>query len=160
MSKLTDALDTVEMVYNDVVSIANDMLSELFTPINALVSEVNSKINSLTVEEIRSFVMRLQLRAYEISETKDKSLLKSDLAEALRKEKYAAAFNEAEGTGGTKDNTALLKVSQETIVKTLYELIASLLKTKLDQLQRLVDCLKSVLISRMQEVKLSINSVV
>jgi len=155
--KLDTALDNVEMTYGDVVAIANDMLSSLFNPINALVEEINSKINSYTVEEIRNYMMRLQLRAYEISEIKEKSSLKAELAEALRKEKYATAFNEAQGTAGTKDNTALLAASEEIIVESLYDLVASLLRTKLDQLHRLVDCLKSVLMSRMQEAKLAMN---
>lgn len=154
---LNKALDNVEMTYADVVSIANDMLEPLFTPINKLVEEVNSKINSFSVEEIRNFMMRLQLRAYEISETKEKSSLKAELAESLRKEKYALVFNEAQGTAGTKDNTALLATSEETVVESLYNLVANLLKTKLDSLHRLVDALKSILMSKMQEAKLSMN---
>lgn len=155
---LNEALDKVEMAYGDVVSIANDMLAPLFDPINKLVEEINGGINNFTVEEIRNFMMRLQLRAYEISETKEKSSLKADLAESLRKEKYALTFNEAQGTAGTKDNTALLAASEEIIVASLYKLVASLLKTKLDALHRLVDALKSVLMSKMQEAKLSANA--
>lgn len=160
MSKpnLNEALDKVEMVYGDVVSIANDMLAPLFDPINKLVEEINGRINNFTVEEIRNYMMRLQLRAYEISETKEKSSLKAELAQAVRKEKYALKFNEAQGTAGTKDNTALLAASEEIIVESLYRLVASLLKTKLDALHRLVDALKSVLMSKMQEAKLSANA--
>lgn len=154
---LTEALDNVEMTYSDVVNISNDMLSPLFTPINKLVQEVDSKINALTVEEIRGFMMRLQLRAYEISEIKDKSTLKASLAETLRKEKYAMMFNEAQGTAGTKDNTALLAASEEIVVEALYNLVANLLRTKLDQLHRLIATLSSILISRMQEAKMSMN---
>lgn len=154
---LTEALDNVEMTYSDVVNISNDMLSPLFTPINKLVQEVDSKINALTVEEIRDFMMRLQLRAYEISEIKDKSTLKASLAETLRKEKYAMMFNEAQGTAGTKDNTALLAASEEIVVEALYNLVANLLRTKLDQLHRLIATLSSILISRMQEAKMSMN---
>lgn len=155
---LNEALDKVEMVYGDVVSIANDMLAPLFDPINKLVEEINGRINNFTVEEIRNYMMRLQLRAYEISETKEKSSLKAELAQAVRKEKYALTFNEAQGTAGTKDNTALLAASEEIIVESLYRLVASLLKTKLDALHRLVDALKSVLMSKMQEAKLSANA--
>lgn len=156
--KVDEALNNIEMVYKDIVDIANDMLDTMFIPINALVAEVNSKINTYTVEEIRNYIMRIQLRAYEISETKEKSTLKAELAESLRKEKYANAFNEAQGTSGAKDNTALLATSEETVVESLYNLVANLLKTKLDQLHRLVDCLKSILMSKMQEAKLSMNS--
>lgn len=155
---INEALDKVEMSYGDVVSIANDMLAPLFDPINKLVEEINGRINNFTVEEIRNFMMRLQLRAYEISETKEKSSLKADLAESLRKEKYALTFNAAQGTVGTKDNIALLAASEEMIVEALYKLVASLLKTKLDALHRLVDALKSVLMSKMQEAKLSANA--
>lgn len=155
---LNEALDKVEMAYGDVVSIANDMLAPLFDPINKLVEEINGRINTFTVEEIRNYMMRLQLRAYEISETKEKSSLKAELAQAVRKEKYALTFNEAQGTAGTKDNTALLAASEEIIVESLYSLVASLLKTKLDALHRLVDALKSVLMSKMQEAKLSANA--
>ena len=89
MSKpnVDDALNNIEMAYRDIVDIANDMLNPMFIPINALVAEVNSKINIYTVEEIRNYIMRIQLRAYEISETKEKSTLKAELAESLRKEK-------------------------------------------------------------------------
>lgn len=155
--KLTNALDNVEVTYNDVTSIADDMLSPLFDAINNLVGEINSNINALTVEQIRDYMMRLQLRAYEISETKDKSALKAQLAETLRKEKYAMMFNEAQGTAGTKDNTALLAASEEIVVEALYNLVANLLRTKLDQLHRLIATLSSILISRMQEAKMSMN---
>lgn len=155
--KLTNALDNVEVTYDDVISIANDMLSLLFDAINNLVGEINSNINALTVEQIRDYMMRLQLRAYEISETKDKSALKAQLAETLKKEKYAMKFNEAQGTAGTKDNTALLAASEEIVAEALYNLVANLLKTKLDQLHRLIATLSSILISRMQEAKMSMN---
>jgi len=154
---LTEALDNIEMLYSDVIAIANEMLSPLFTPINKLVEEVNSKINNYTIEDIRNYMMRLQLRAYEISETREKSSLKAELAAAMRKEKYAMMFNAAQGTSGTKDNTALLSVSQEIIVESLYNLVANLLKTKQDSLHRLVDALKSMLMSKMQEAKLSMS---
>lgn len=157
--KLTEALDNVEVTYTEVVHVANDILSSLFVPINNLVSEINSKINTFTVEEIRNYIMRLQLRAYEISETKEKSTLKAELASALRKEKYAAAFGEAEGTVAVKDTTALLSSSAEVVVESLYGLVANLLKGKQDQLHRLVSALSSILISKMQEAKLSSNGI-
>ena len=43
--------------------------------------------------------------------------------------------------------------AENIVVSCLYELVASLVKTKLDSLHRLVDVLKSVLMSKMQEAK-------
>lgn len=161
MSKynLTDALNNVELVYSDIVDIANEMLDQIFEPINSLIDEIrNSGANSST-ESIRGFMFRLQLKSFEISDTKEKSALKAECAEALRKEKYARIFNEASGTSGIKDNTALLGSSEELVVESLYNLVASLLKTKLDELHRLISVLQSILMSKMQEAKLSMNAI-
>ena len=49
--------------------------------------------------------------------------------------------------------TFAIELSHEDVTYALYNLIASLLKTKLDAVHRLVDVLKSILMSRMQEAK-------
>jgi len=151
--KLEDALDRVEMTYKDLVEISNDMLASMFEPINNLVGVINSRINSLTTDQIRDYILQLQLKAFEISETKEKAALKAELAEAIQKEQFAINFNGIDGSAAVKDKLALVATSAETVAETLYNLIANLLKTKLDQLHRLVDALKSILMSRMQETK-------
>ena len=65
---------------------------------------------------------------------------------------------EVDGTAGAKANTALIDTSEETVVQLLYENVSSQLKTKLDQLHRLVNVIQSILMTRMQEAKLSISS--
>lgn len=156
---LTAALAKVEATYADVVDIANDMLQPMFEPINALIAEIRENSAGMPVDSIRDYMVRLQLRSYEISDVKEKSALKAECAEALRKEKYARTFNEAQGTVGIKDNTAFLASTEEIVVEALYNLVASLLKTKLDELHRLIDTLKSILMSKMQEAKLAMNGI-
>lgn len=154
---LTEALNNVEATYAEVVEVANDMLSDIFIPINSLIDEIREAGAGIPVDALRDYMVRLQLRSYEISDIKEKSALKAECAEALRKEKYARTFNAAEGTAGIKDNTAFLASSEEIIVEALYNLVASLLKTKLDEVHRLIDTLKSILMSKMQEAKLAMN---
>ena len=151
--KLEEALMNVQTTYGELVEVANGMLSSIVGPVNELVAEVNSKVNAMSVDQIRDFILRLQLKAFEISEIKEKSALKAELAEALQKEKYAVEFNGADGTAAVKSNIATIAASAEVTSEALYNLIANLLKTKLDQLHRLVDALKSILMSRMQEAK-------
>ena len=153
------ALENVEMTYSDIVEIANDMTKDILAPTDDLVSEINHNLSALTVESIRDYIIRLQLRAYELSEIRERSALKAQCAEALKAEKHAKAFNAAEGSAAVKTNIALIESSEEIVVEALYEYIAGLFKTKLDQQHRLVAALQSVLISKMQEVKLSINSI-
>ena len=161
MAKLSleEALNNVEVTYQEIIPIANDMISDLVEPINVMVDSINQSINNLSNEEIRSYILRLQLRAYQLSEPKEKSVLKATLSEALKKEKYANAYQEASGTNGAKDNIAWLACSEQIVIEALYELVSSLLKTKLDQVHRLVDALKSILLSRMQEAKLTMNAI-
>lgn len=152
-AKLENALTNVETTYGELVEIANSMLKPLFDPINQLVSTINSTINALSIEQIRDYILQLQLKAFEISETKEKAALKAELAETLQKEKFAVSFNSLEGSAAVKEKLALVEASPEAVSETLYNLVANLLRTKLDQLHRLVDALKSVLMSRMQETK-------
>jgi len=152
-AKLEAALTNVEETYGDLVEIANSMLKPMFDPINQLVSVISSTINALSIEQIRDYILQLQLKAFEISETKEKAALKAELAEALQKEKFAVSFNSLEGSAAVKEKLALVEASPEAVSETLYNLVANLLRTKLDQLHRLVDALKSVLMSRMQETK-------
>ena len=79
--------------------------------------------------------------------------MKAELSEALQKEKFATTFNGLDGSATVKEKIALVESSSETVSTVLYELVSSLLKSKVDQLHRLVDCLKSILMSRMQETK-------
>ena len=151
--KLEAALTNVETTYGELVVIANDFLQATFVPIDELVDQINRQINSLSVDQLREYLLMLQLKAYGISELKDKAALKAELAEILQKEHFAISFNGADGSAAVKDKLATVATSSETVTEALYTLIASLLKTKLDAVHRLVDVLKSILMSRMQEAK-------
>ena len=151
--KLEEALNNVELTYKELVEIANDMLNTLFGPINNIVSTLSTTVNSLSIDQIRDYILQLQLKAFEISETKEKAALKAELAETLQKEKFATSFNGFEGSAAVKEKLALIEASPETVSETLYNLVANLLKTKLDQLHRLVAALTSILMSRMSEAK-------
>lgn len=151
--KLDDALNAVEMTYSNLVQIANDMTCSFFEPINEIINLLNDKINSLSTDAVREYMLQLQLKAFSISEIKEKSALKAELAEALYKEKFAENFTGADGSAAVKDKLAQLSTCNEIVVETLYTLVANLFKAKLDQCHRLVDCLKSILMSRMQETK-------
>lgn len=151
--KLETALNEVEMTYANLIQIANDMTQPFFAPIDEMITTLNSRINALSTDAVRDYMLQLQLKAFSISEVKEKSALKAELAEALYKEKFAENFTGVDGSAAVKDKLAQLSTSNEIIAETLYTLVANLFKTKLDQCHRLIDCLKSILMSRMQETK-------
>jgi len=151
--KLQDALEVVDTTYFDIVDIANGAVKPITQEVDDLVKTINLTVNSLSIDQIRDYILRLQLKAFELSEIKEKSALKAELAEALQKEKYAVRFNALEGSAAVKDKLAIVETAPEVVSEAFYNLIANLFKTKLDQIHRLVDALKSILMSRMQETK-------
>lgn len=152
---LNKSLDNVEMTYSQVAEIAGSILEEILKPVDNIINIMGDDINSLSLDQLKDYMWKLQHKAYTLSEVKEKSLLKAELAEMIQKEKSANSYMQAEGTNEAKKSVALLESSEETVVQALYENISNQLKTKVDQIHRLVDCLKSIIMTRMQELKLS-----
>ena len=156
MSKdLNKALQEVEMTYSQIKQIAEDMLAETFFPLNQVVDEIQMNIQNLSIDSLRHYMLQLQLNTFQLSELRDKSAVKAQCAEAIKKEAYATSFLSQEGTAGQKDSNATIAISENIVVECLYELVANLVKTKVDQSLRLIDTLKSILMSRMAEAKIS-----
>jgi hypothetical protein len=152
---LNKALQEVEMTYAEIRQLADEMLMPTFGPINNLVSEITSMIESLSIDSLRYYLLKMQLAAFQLSEIKDRSSIKAECAEAIKKEAYAADYIVQEGAAAVRDSNATLAISDNIVAGCLYNLVAALTKTKLDQCLRLCDTLKSILMSRMQEAKLA-----
>lgn len=151
--ELQAALDNVNMVFGDLKDIANDITRDAFAGPNSLIQDLDM-VNNLSVDQIRDYMLKLSICSFALGETKEKSAIKAEIAEALRKEKMAYSYGEAVGTNSAKENTATIESSNEIIAESLYNLVANLYKTKMDEVHRVVDTLKSILMSRMQEAKL------
>ena len=155
MKFVDKALDVVEATYGELNEIAKDMLDPFFKPVDNIISNLGNNINNLSIETIRNVILELSLSSYKIGEIKDKTGIKAEIAEAVKKEKWAITHNSTEGTVATKENTALLESSPEIATEILYDLVSSLTKTKVDELHRIISALTSVLMSRMSEAKLT-----
>jgi len=155
--KMIDAMNSVYDIYNDMNSLAKDIVKEYTSPIDILVKQVKEDINNLTNEDIRRLELKLSLLAYDLGELKDKTNIAAEVAEIVQDEAQATAWNTAEGNNEQRKNTALLSVNKEKVVSKLYKLVASQIKTKLDETHRIVDTLKSILISRASDRKLTDN---
>lgn len=152
---LSKALEAVEITYVQIKEIADSMLVGPFEEPNRIVAFIQSNIESMSIDMLRDSILRLQLAVYSLSELRDRSGIKASCAEAIRKEAYATNYIGQEGTAGVKDSNTTLAISENIVAQCLYDLVASLTKTKVDQLHRMIDSLKTILMSRMQEMKLS-----
>lgn len=152
---LEEALKNTDTTYNELVEIANKMIKIYADDIDNIIGDVSNNVEHLTNDDIRNVVTKLSLKAYQFGDVKEKSSLKAECAEALRKEAYAKEFSLGDGSVANKDTNATLNISNEIMVEAVYNLVASLFKTKLDELHRIVDTLKTVLMTRLQEAKLT-----
>lgn len=152
---LTNALENCSMVYMDLTKMAKSILEPLTEEANNLIAGIKGNINNMSNDMLRNSILQLSLTSYSFSEVKELSSLRVSCAEILKKEKYAMSFNEADGSVANRENSAVLNSSEEAVVEALYGLVASMLKTKLDEIHRVVDTMKTVIMSRMSEARLS-----
>ena len=155
---LNKALEAVEMTYSQIKEIADSMLAGPFEEPNRIVDFIQYNVESMSIDMLRDSILKLQLAVYSLSELRDRSGIKATCAEAIRKEAYAANYIGQEGTAGVKDSNTTLAISENIVAQCLYDLVASLVKTKVDMLLRMIDSLKSILMSKMQEAKISATS--
>lgn len=155
---LNRALEAVEMTYGQIREIADSMLYEPFSEPNQIVEFIKLNVNNMSIDMLRDSILRLQLAVYSLSELRDRSGIKATCADAVRKEAYATSYIGQDGTAGVKDSNTTLAISENIVAQCLYDLVASLVKTKVDMCLRLIDSLKSILMSRMQEAKISATS--
>lgn len=150
------ALDEVEITYNELIDIAKQMVDDVASDINSLINSIsNQNCYSASVDYLRSTMLELSLKSFSFAEIKDKSLLKQECAEALKKERYAKEFNLSEGSIASRENNATINASEEILTEIIYNYVSSLLKTKLDETHRVIDVLKTILMSKISEMKMN-----
>ena len=83
---LNKALESVEMTYNQIREIADNMLAGPFDEPNRIVGFIQANIESMSVEMLRDSILRLQLAVYSLSELRDRAGVIAACSEAIRKE--------------------------------------------------------------------------
>ena len=70
--KLNKALCELQTNYRELVEVANDMIKDVVAPANELVDRLSSNVNNLSIDQLRDYILQLQLTAYGLSEIKEK----------------------------------------------------------------------------------------
>lgn len=153
--ELQQALDNVEMTYSQISEIADNLIKDYTSDISKIIDYASNNIDHLTNDDLRSLMLRLSIKAFTFGEIKEKSAIKARCAEMLKDEAHAKSFNSAEGSINLRENISILNTGNEIVTEAIYDLIANLFKIKLDEIRRMVDTLKTVLMSRLAEAKLS-----
>lgn len=151
---LQEALKAVDMTYDQLQIIAVGIVKKQTEEVDKLVAQAEG-VKDLTDSQVRNLILLLSIKSYNLAEPKELAALKLECATSIKKEEYAKVFSATEGTVATKENTAFIETTDELMSEAVYDTVAALLKTKVDEIHRIVDSLKSVLMSRMQEAKLT-----
>ena len=154
---LVDGMSDIQAIYNSLNVRAKEIVKNYTKQIDDLIKNVSENVNNLTNEDIRNIELRLSLMAYDLGELKDKTGIAAEIAEIIQDQTEANAWNTAVGNNEQRKNAALLAAAHEKFVAKLYKLVANQIKTKLDEAHRVVDTLKSILISRASDRKLTDN---
>lgn len=149
------ALKAVQMTYDELIEIANKTQRSVLGDLDDLLTATYDGVEDLTNDAVRGLMLKLALRAYSFGEIKEKAAFKASLARSIREEARATQLQLASGTVSAKESAAILAISAEIIAEEIYSLTASLFKTKSDEIHRVVDVLKTVLTTRLNEARLT-----
>lgn len=152
---LNEALENTDTVYQTVAGLVEEITWPIFWNVNATMWEINNNIENLTLDDLRNYINKLQISAWSISEIKEKSWMKWDISTTIKEEAYATSFNWQTGSVAAKENSALLEISNEVLAEKVYKLASNLIKTKTDQILRMIDTLKTILTSKLSEMKIA-----
>ena len=135
--------------------IAADVVSRYSAPIDNIVSKLSKNVDTCTNDELRAIMISLGVETYNLSMHKENAGLKEACATALYKETVAKSFNSNTGTIEARKNQSILESMNSQAVSILYESVAGILNTKLDEAHRLANIINGILISRASDAKLT-----
>ena len=147
------ALAEIDTSYKDLIVIGNGITDRYCKEVDETIKFIHDNVETLTDEDIRKSILKLSMASYSFGDVKEKSAFKSDIADAVKKVAYSQSFNSSEGAIAVRENTSIVNTAEQILASEICNYVASFLKTKLDEIHRCVDSLKSVLISRQAEAK-------
>ena len=157
MRDLSKSLEAANITYDELIPLANSIIKKCTADADKIIEEAKQNVYVMTNDYIRNIMLNLSFTSYSFSELKEKSALKAVCAEILKDENYSIELNKADGTVAQKQSAALLNNIDNVLVEAVYDMVANSIKTKLDEIHRVVDTLKNVLISRQTEAKLAVS---
>ena len=111
-SKVSEALKEIDMTYDSLIELADNIYQDVTGDIDNLVSSIRDGVEGLSNDSIRTLMLRLSISSYRLSEIKEKSAFKASLGQAIREEAYAHNFSANMGEQD-KLNELLTKKMQE-----------------------------------------------
>ena len=157
MIDFTNANNDTTELYDYLIEIANGVMTKYTKTLDDIVHKLSKDIDTLSNEELRSYMAKLCIEAYNLSINREQSSLKEACANALYKEGLATSFNNTSGTVEARKNQSVIDTMDKQAVQMLYSTISDLFKAKADEAHRLTSTLNGILMSRAADAKLQYN---
>ena len=154
MVDIKNAKKEVLDIYKELEPTINSTVKKHSQTIDKIMDSIKSNITTLTNKEIQDYMLQLQIEAYDFAIDKDNSLMKQECAVAVTRTRQASIYNKTDGTQQYRQNQAIEDTIDSQTVQIIYNAVTNQLKSKLDEVHRMINVLSNVLISRNAEAKL------
>lgn len=154
---LQDRIDNNSKLINDLTNkLVADYCKQLDDYVRFIQSILQDSKNPPTAEELDDFVMNLPTLLYFCGEAQENLGIKTDVAKAVKQEKYNEIYNELQkGTISDKTSKAELAVQSEEITRIIYDRAYKIVKEKMNAAYELLSSIKKVISRRLAEYQMT-----
>lgn len=152
---LQDRINNDSKLINDLTNkLVADYCKQLDDYVKFIQSILQDDKHPPTAQELDDFVMNLPVLLYFCGEAQENLGIKTDVAKAVKQEKYNEIYNEVKGTIADKTAKSELAAQSETITHIIYDRSYKIVKCKMEAAYELLSSTKKVISRRMAEYEL------
>lgn len=152
---LQDRIDDNSRLINNLTNkLVADYCSNLDDYVRFIQSILQDDKHPPTAQELDDFVMNLPVLLYFCGEAQENLGIKTDVAKAIKQEKYNEIYNEVKGTIADKTAKSELAAQSEAVTHIIYDRAYKIVKEKMNAAYELLSSCKKVISRRMSEYEL------
>ena len=154
---LQDRINNNSKLINDLTNkLVADYCKQLDDYVRFVQSLLQDDKHPPTAEELDDMAMTLPTLLYFTGEAQENLGIKSDIAKAVRQEKYNSIYNTlSKGTINDKVNQTESQIQNEEVTKIIYERAYKIVREKMTAAYELLGSIKKVITRRIQESSLT-----
>lgn len=143
-----------KMINNLTNKLVADYCKQLDNYVTFVKSLLEDNEHPPTAQELDDIVMNLPVLLYFCGEAQENLGIKTDVAKAVKQEKYNEIYREVKGTIADKTAKSELAAQSETVTHIIYDRAYKIVKEKMNAAYELLSSCKKVISRRMSEYEL------
>ena len=153
---LQDRINNNSKMINDLTNkLVADYCKQLDNYVKFVKDLLQDNEHPPTAVELDDIVMNLPVLLYFCGEAQENLGIKTDVAKAIKQEKYNEIYREVKGTIADKTAKSELAAQSETITHIIYDRAYKIVKNKLEASYELLSSIKKVITRRISEQSLA-----